>query len=354
MALPPVHTEQRFSIRPTYVVSTPVYSGFNSVRSKEQRLSESNLLDNSHQGQLSLKASKKIRNAINWLTHSAKFKRVYSKVDQKHYWFKVNFITLTIPYSEGQEISGERVHKLLHTFIAYSRKYFYLHNYVWKIERGRQNKLHIHLTTDTFIHYRRLRDCWNRILLKDGLIDNYFKQHGHYDPNSTDVHAVRKVKNLAGYMAEYMCKGTGLGEDFKNRIWGCNYNLSDRNKCSYISDAGELSDISKTLFHTAVRWRKLESKPDSMGRIRSYGEIFFLNESIWSKVIHGRLKDVYTIHINAIRDATPKPPAEYLMFGEVKSTLPTIERKLPEIKIEKLITLANEERRYCQAEIIYN
>ena len=327
----PIHTDQRFSIRPTYVVSMPIYSGGNSIRSRAQRAIESNLKDNKHKGDLSLKAAKRIRNSINWLIHSAKLKRVYSKADKKHYWFKVNFITLTIPAQPNIEVNGKLVHKLLHTWLSYSRKYFYLHNYVWKIERGSGGLLHVHLTTDTFVHYRKLRDSWNRILLKEGLSDKYFEEHGHYDPNSTDVKTVRKIKNVAGYLSEYLAKGADLGDDFKNRIWGCNYNLSDANKCSYIADVHELGGVTESLFHRDIKWRRIESKPDSLGNTKSIGEIFFIGTAQWMEIIRGKVKEEYVKHVELIRDATPKPPPEYLVMEPVLSTLPTIPRIVPVI-----------------------
>lgn len=312
MALP-IHTEQRFSIRPTYIVSTPIYTGGSMVRSKAQRLSEANLRNNGHNGQLSDKAAKRIRNAINWLVHSSRFKRVWSRTDNRSYWFKVNFITLTFPTLHNHEITGKEVSECLHTFLVYARKYFYLHNYVWKIERGAKGKLHIHLTTDTYIHYRLLRDSWNRILLKRGLSDSYFEKHGHYDPNSTDVHAVRKIKNVAGYMAEYMTKGSDLGESFKNRIWGCSQSLSEKNKCQYIADSGELSDVVKSLLSKEVRWKAIHSKPDSLGATQRIGEIFFCTERTWLNTIRGKIKDTYANHIQRIRDGTPQIPINYLM-----------------------------------------
>ncbi len=245
---------------------------------------------------------------------------------------------MTIPVQESQEINGELVSKILHTWIVYARKYFYLKNYVWKIERGSLGKIHIHLTSDTFIHYRKLRDSWNRILLSNGLSDKYFEQHGHYDPNSTDVHAVRNIKNLAGYLAEYMAKGSSLGEDFKHRIWGCNYSLSDKNKCSYIADVGELSEVSNCLMSRNIKWKKLESKPDSMGSVRSFGELYFIDSDNWQHDVKGKLKDEYIRHINAIKLLTPKPPPGYLIIDEIVSKLPTIKRIITE-KIEVVVDL---------------
>src|SRR2546422_4466397 len=92
-------------IRPTYFVIKSEYSGLSGRRSLRQKTSEVNLKDNSTKGFLSMKAKSKMKNALNWLHVSAKYKAVYSKREQKSFWFKVNFITLTIPPQETSQVS---------------------------------------------------------------------------------------------------------------------------------------------------------------------------------------------------------------------------------------------------------
>ncbi len=316
MASTPVITEQRFSIYPTYIVSTPIWSGGNGRRTSAQRESEKHLKDNSHKGQLSHKASSRLRNAVNWLVSSAGYKRVYSKVDQKHYYFKVNFITLTFPQQEGRDISGKELHKTLHAWLVYARKYFYLRNYVWKVERGAQGKIHVHMTTDTFIHYRRLRDSWNRLLIKEGYVDAYYARTGHFDPNSTDVHSVRSIKNLGGYLCKYMDKSSGLDESYTNRIWGCSSMLSDSNKCRYLADAHETSEVASSLMNPDIKWKHINSKPDAFGRVRSVGEIYFVNTDDWSRLIRGKIRSTYDEHRYYIRKSELKPPEDYLTLND--------------------------------------
>lgn len=327
------HTEQRITINPTYICSTPVFEGINRRKSTLQKRNEANLLDNTHKGKLSVKSISKLRNAVNWLVESAMWKPLYWKDENKWIYFKVNFITLTIPKQKDGDINGELLQKLLHTFLVYSRKYFYLHNYVWKVEQGSLGKIHIHLTTDTFIHWRKLRDCWNRILMKEGLSDNYFSQHGHYDPNSTDVHSVKSIKNLSAYLCKYMSKDTGLNEKYNKRIWGCNQMLSSSNKCQYIADMCEVSEVLKPLFNKEIRWDLIKSKPDSLGNVKSMGEIFFMNPKSWSILTGKLLHKVYNEHRWRIRNATPKPPTDYLIIGEVQSNLPTTIQKVQPKKV---------------------
>src|SRR3569832_1458350 len=140
---PIVVTGYNIYIKPTYVVTMPEFSKSNKPRSLKQRHNEKNLEKNSHKGLLSKKAMSRLRNAINWLTASAKYKRIYSKRDKKAFWFKVNFITLTIPPQNGKCVSEKMFKKALHAWLVYAQKYFYLKNYVWKIEAHEDNRLHI-------------------------------------------------------------------------------------------------------------------------------------------------------------------------------------------------------------------
>ncbi len=115
------HTEQRLNINPTYITSTPILTGLPSRKSRLQLRNESNLKDNQHKGKLSPKAITKLRNAVNWLVESAAWKPVWSEKDKRMMFFKVNFITLTIPRQKDGDINGEELQKLLHTFLVYSR-----------------------------------------------------------------------------------------------------------------------------------------------------------------------------------------------------------------------------------------
>jgi hypothetical protein len=253
----------------------------------------------------------KLRNAINWLVASAKYKRVYSRKEDKNFWFKVNFITLTVPPQANGLVSEKVFKKALHAWIIYAQKYFYLKNYVWKIEAHEDNRLHVHICTDTFIHYKKLSDSWNKTLNHNGLLEAHFQKFGNRTPNSTDVHATRKVNDLAAYLCEYMVKKPKLTEGFKGRIWSCNYDISHSNSCKLNIDPTEMSECVKSLSHKAIRYAALEAPPDAMGTRKKIGEIFFINTDCWSRIIKGRIKERYDEHRFYIRNGTATPPLSY-------------------------------------------
>ena len=307
----PIHIATDVYIQPTYFILKKQYSGHSGNRSSKQRAAQVHLKDNSNKGQLSTKAISHLRNSVNWLIHAAKYKRVWSKRDNKAFWFKVNFITLTIPPQENGCVSEKEFQKSFNTWLVYARKYFYLHNYVWKIEAHADGRLHVHLTTDTFINYKKLRDSWNRILLSNDLLNQHFAKHGNYDPNSTDVHAIHKVGKVAAYMCEYMTKKPNLPEGYKGRIWSCSYSLSAKNKCHCELEPIYNKRDYSFLSNPAIRYKAIDSKPDYMGRVLRLADMYFLKEADWQLHMEGLIKEAYMNHRNRIRAATPVSPQEY-------------------------------------------
>jgi len=315
----PTHIANDVYIQPNYFIIKKQYEGVTFTRSKAQRDNEVNLKDNTAKAVLSEKATSKLRNSINWLVHSAKYKRVWSKRDQKAFWFKVNFITLTVPPQANSVVSEKAFQKALNTFLTYSRKYFYLHNYVWKIEAHEDNRLHIHITTDTFIHYAKLRAAWNRILQSNGLLDSHFDKYSDYNPNSTDVHAVHKVNKIAAYMCEYMVKKPNLPEGYKGRIWSCSYSLSAKHKCYCELPRDYNNRDYSFLNNPVIKYRAIETKANLMGEKMKIAAMYMLKEADWGVHMDGLIKDAYNDHRKRIRDGTPASPQEYRtidFFGE--------------------------------------
>lgn len=153
------------------------------------------------QNGLSARASKNMAAAINALTYSAPWKTVYVRSEEKHYRYKVNFITLTLP-SLQLHSDKEIVKECLSPFLEAWQKKAPGLLYVWKAEVQDNGNLHFHITSNMFYHHKALRDDWNRFINKLGYVDRSVSS----SPNSTDVHSVRNIKNLAAYMATYLTK----------------------------------------------------------------------------------------------------------------------------------------------------
>lgn len=162
---------------------------------------------------LSFKARQRIHTYTQYLVDSATKKRVYSKSLNKWFSFKVNFITLTLPsqqatrHSDGTwslNFSDQEIHeKCFKPFIrAWKQKQKGL-MYIYKAETQDNGNLHYHITSNSYIHHKELRNLWNLYANKLGYVDRAKVS----DPNSTDVHSIINVEKIAEYIGKYMTKG---------------------------------------------------------------------------------------------------------------------------------------------------
>jgi hypothetical protein len=356
---PPVY---ELHIKPTYSVIIPQRPTGSRVRSVAQKLNEQNL-KRAHsidpetgekivkRNQLSRKAVRRLTNAVNWLVASARKKYVYERISGKRFSFKINFVTLTLP-ADAPEISDHRFKSvLIHNFINTCRYKFGLANYVWKVEAQENGKIHAHFTTDTFIHWRDLRSVWNQILLKNGLLDNYIDRHnsmsfddycntynaagsrsidamrkafehgtstGWKEPNSTDVHSVWKVKDIAAYLAKYMGKNEEDRREIKGRLWGCSFNLSDQNKCVTDICAPEDRLIVAPLYSPAIESKEIEVVNKTTGQIYSAGHIFFYSLADWGTKLTGEILNIYNSHRFNIRHNIDVKAQKTVIVDEIK------------------------------------
>lgn len=321
-------------VKPTYAVLLPQRSAGASVRTEAQRENEKNLADNEHQGKLSAKAVRRLSNSVNWLVASAKQKYVFDKATNKRYSFRVNFVTLTLPTLDHSITDHTFKKVLLHGFINACRYKFDLKNFVWKVEAQENGNIHVHFTTDTFMHWKEVRNIWNRILSKHGLIDTYHKKHSSMnfdtyckiynadksrsikdmaksfkygqdtnwrDPNTTDVHAVHKVKDIAAYLAKYMGKKEEDRRPIQGRLWGCSYNLSAENKLTLELHSYHDQDIIEPLLNQKIKYKPIEAFSKLSNVPTKIGEMFFFKLSDWGTIIKGRLLAAYNEHRFNIR-----------------------------------------------------
>jgi len=287
-------------------VSVPEFDTPKNYFSAGRIANNRNLLQNKHNSKLSDKAIKRIKSAINWLVASAKEKKVYNAATKKHYNFKVNLITLTLPDTSVKINEHAFKTKLMHPFFMYMKKYYKLNNYVWKIEFQNNGKLHVHITTDSFISHHVIRSTWNRLLKNNNYLVEFEKKFKHDNPNSIDVHAVWKVKNLGAYLAKYLSKNVQNTETINGRIWGCNHELSDKNKCVLGVDRNECHEVLRPLMNPNIEYKEIVSQDATTGKIYRNAELFFIKLEHWHSIIHGKIKEAYDLHRFHIRNGIPK------------------------------------------------
>jgi hypothetical protein len=285
---------QNIYIRPNYIVSLPEYDRKRNFNTQKFNDNKKNLLHNSHKGKVSAKAQKEIKTAVNWLVASAKLKQVYHKPTKKMHSFKVNFITLTLP--DTPEPISEKSFKedLLNPFLTNLRKSYGLNNYVWKLELQQNGKIHAHITTDSFLHWSDLRRLWNVRLIKCGYMQLFKDTFGHTNPNSTDVHAVYKVKDIAAYISKYMSKDADQATTIKGKIWACNYELSRNCKPKVFIDRNNCHIALRSLMQKEIKFKPVETLTDALGTSKKIGDMFLLKPINWLMHIKGEIKQIYS------------------------------------------------------------
>lgn len=150
---------------------------------------------------LSRKAKTRLQLAINTMTELSRWKKVKKPDTKKFFPFKINFITLTLP-AATKMTDREITKKALSEFLRKWKKRNPKLLYVWKAEVQDNGRLHYHLTTNQYYHAKKLRRDWNKQLQKIGIEHPKLSTQA----NSTDVHAVKNIKNLAAYLTTYMGK----------------------------------------------------------------------------------------------------------------------------------------------------
>lgn len=113
-------------------------------------------------------------------------------------------------------------------------------SYLWVCEKQDNGNIHYHILINRYVNWQTIRRIWNNILNKNGYIELYrqnqlsFHKNGFQirkelidkwskenqrkayeigmkenwtNPNTTDIHKLEKIKNVANYMIKYMTKG---------------------------------------------------------------------------------------------------------------------------------------------------
>ncbi len=161
---------------------------------------------NRYNGQMSAGAKKRLARSLTLLVQSTEKKWIYNEVTKRMMLHKLSFITLTVSDPSELLTASQAFKLLLNPWLQWLRRTIKCNTYIWKAELQENGQIHYHVTTPAFIPWSKIRDKWNNLQKKAGLLDNYYSNKGHYDANSTDVHEVQNINDLSSYMIKYMCK----------------------------------------------------------------------------------------------------------------------------------------------------
>ena len=185
---------------------------------------------------------------------------------------KYTFITLTLS-SAQRHCDKILKRELLNHFIITLKNNYGLKNYIWKAEVQQNGNLHYHLLQDTYIPHKELRTIWNGCQNKLGYVDEFARTHLHADPNSSDIHGLRKVRNVEAYVSKYMSKSE-TSRPICGHTWGRSDSINKLSGFVLTRDI-ELHDwynmtvasvpnrefrgdrFCINLFHTSPNWRTL-------------------------------------------------------------------------------------------------
>lgn len=243
-------------------------------------------------GKISNYSRKRLKRAIELIVAIARDKDAKAFRTGKTYKFKLNFITFTLPAAQGTN-TDKTIKKSLDLWIKRAKRKHGLRSYVWRAEVQGNGNIHFHMITDTFIRWDHIRNDWNSCLNKSGLIDAFAAKHGHRNPNSTDVHAIKKIKNLSAYFVKYMSKDHKDGErKLEGKVWDCSKNLKTKENVNYEIGAQELEVFDQVCRIQDVR--KVQTDRYT---------IAFIRHTDFHKILPGTMVSDWLAYLGRIRAA---------------------------------------------------
>jgi hypothetical protein len=196
---------------------------------------------------------KRIARTVDVFLQRSTLQTVFNPILQDVQKFKVNFITLTIPDDDPVLSPSDAYKQLLTPFLRWMKEAQNVKDYIWKYELQQRGQLHYHITTNVFILHDQIRKKWNEIVNKSGLMDKFKLNSGHSNPNSTDIHAVYKVRDIGAYLAKYLSKSENGKVNAKGKIWGCSESLRG---VKYFSDVQNV--FNSKMLRSLLRERMIE------------------------------------------------------------------------------------------------
>lgn len=209
-----------------------------------------------YSGYVTDSTKKRIQRAIDIFLQVSPTRWIHNPVTDKKQKFKLSFITLTI--SRAEPVEAREGHKALKVFLQHFKKPWSkrkisepMKSYLWKAELQERGQLHYHLTTNVFLHFAEIRRVWNDIQHSRGWLDDYHAAFKKWDANSTDVHAVHKIKDIGRYLTKYLCKQEfkvspanpeagypALMEPIRlnAKVWGCSEDLKGAKRFDAVMD----------------------------------------------------------------------------------------------------------------------
>lgn len=183
--------------------------------------------EKAYQGKLSIGSRKRLSKALHVLSEMTPKRKVYNEVSKRVMYFHLSMITLTVPANDRLLTPKEGNKLLLREFLRWMVRTKGCKGYVWKCEHTKKGQIHYHIIQNVYVNYSEIRNKWNYLLNKQGLLDQYYRDYGHRNANSTDVHAIKRVKNITSYFMSYLKAAKNDKDVTEGKIWDCSQNVKN-------------------------------------------------------------------------------------------------------------------------------
>ena len=160
-----------------------------------------------------------------WMMLISNPKKIYSKKENLHFTFKINFITLTLSSTQKHTDQFIKNH-MLAPFLKFLSRSWNVNSYIWKAEAQKNGNIHFHITANKFVHWRAIRIKWNSLQEKHGYLTKEMFNKPVSEINSTDVHAVKNDKQIIKYMLKYFSKNEKDKRPILGKLWDASENLN--------------------------------------------------------------------------------------------------------------------------------
>lgn len=177
-------------------------------------------------------AQKRIRRSVDRILQLSEVQKIYNPVINSIQKFRLNFITLTVANTDKNYTAREMYDLCFKPFLRWLRETKKSQFYIWKAELQKRGQVHYHVVSNRFIMHDEIKAKWNELQKKAGLLEGFFNKFNHYNPNSTDIHAVYKVKDLSAYFSKYLSKITkdddgNTIDETTGKVWDCSRALKE-------------------------------------------------------------------------------------------------------------------------------
>ena len=235
--------------------SAVIYKDFSDVKRKKEisENSKKNLngaTKKGYTGEVSESAARKIKTQVLCLSEALRFGGYGKK--------KLTFCTLTL-CAKQMHTDTEIRREMLNTFLIYMKRKYNVAHYIQRSELQNNGNIHFHILLDNFVHWANVREIWNKEQERLGYIEEYRNEQNKFhsngfkareellkywsmkkqeeaykkgietnwsNPNSTDIHALRNIKNVAAYICKYMTKNEQTtARKLDGRVWSSSTEL---------------------------------------------------------------------------------------------------------------------------------